>query len=294
MIRSKTTAVSKAADAFNYIILIAVALTMLFPFVYILAVSFTDESVYVSGELVLLPPKWSLDAYRYVLSTDSFFHSFRSTAFITIVGTVLNLLFTTTFAYAVTKQELPGRRFLLLMALFTMLFSVGIVPNYLLVKELGLINSLWALILPGLTGAWSIFVLKSFFQSLPPSLEDSAQIDGCNDIQVFVRIIFPLSLPAIAAFSLFFAVGLWNTYFSGLLYIRDVTKWPLQVLLQQIVLEPNSSMVGDATQFDSEAKLPPETIKMAALMIVMLPILLVYPLLQKYFTKGVLLGSVKG
>lgn len=294
MIGSKTTAVSRAADALIYILLIGGALTMLFPFVYILAVSFTDESVYVSGELMLLPTKWSLDAYRYVLSTDSFFHSFRSTAFITVVGTVLNLLFTTTFAYAMTKQELPGRRFLLLMVLITMLFSVGIVPNYLLVKELGLINSLWALILPGLTGAWSVFVLKSFFQSLPASLEDAAQIDGCNDIQVFVRIILPLSLPAIAAFSLFFAVALWNTYFSGLLYIRDVTKWPLQVLLQQIVLEPNSSMVGDATQFDSEAKLPPETIKMAALMVVMMPILLVYPFLQKYFTKGVLLGSVKG
>ncbi|MDF2668596.1 MAG: transporter permease subunit [Paenibacillus sp.] len=285
------------ADWWIYGFLILLAVCMLLPFVYVIAVSFTDRNAYVPGEFYFLPKKWSLDSYRYILSSNSFINSFQSTVLITLTGTVLNLIFSTSFAYGVTKQDLPGRRFLLTMVLVTMLFGAGMIPNYLLVKELGLIDSLWALILPGLTSAWTIFVMKSFFQSLPDSLEDAAQIDGCNDLMTWWRIILPLSLPMIAAFSLFFAVGQWNLYFAGVIYIQSADKWPLQVLLNQLIIQNQTQTVADLSSMamdPNSAQLPPETIKMAALVLVMLPILVVYPFLQKYFTKGVLLGSVKG
>jgi putative aldouronate transport system permease protein len=280
-------------DAIIYTVLIAAALAMLFPFVYVIAVSFTDPAVYVTGDVILFPKQWSLDSYRYILSSNSFLYSFRSTVFITIVGTVLNLAFSMTFAYALTKKQLPGRGIMLSLVLFTFLFGAGLVPNFLLIRELGLLDSLWSLILPGLTNAWSIFVLKSFIQGLPESLEEAALIDGCNELKVFYRIILPLSLPALAAFGLFFAVGQWNTYFSAVMYIQDAHKWPLQVLLQQLMV--SQSAIGSAEVRETlEHTLPEETVKMAALVVVMVPILAVYPFLQKYFAKGVLLGSVKG
>lgn len=284
-------------DICLYLVLLLIGLTMLFPFIYVIAVSFTDRDVYVPGQFILFPKQWSLDAYRYILSSDSFFKSFRSTAFITVVGTILNLAFSSSFAYGVTKRELPGRKFLILVVLITMLFGAGMIPNYLLIQQLGLINSLWALILPVLTNAWTIFVMKSFFQSLPESLEDAAQIDGCNDLMTWWRIIMPLSLPMLAAFSLFFAVAQWNTYFAGVIYIQNPDKWPLQVLLNLLIMQNQTQVVGDLAVMamdPNSVKVPPETIKMAALVLVMLPILVVYPFLQKYFTKGVLLGSVKG
>ncbi|WP_135556393.1 carbohydrate ABC transporter permease [Paenibacillus cymbidii] len=296
MNRSSRSPSSLAADIAIYAVLLLVCIVMIFPYVYVFAVSFTSAQSYVAGEFILFPRQWSLDAYRYILSTSAFLDSFRATAFIALAGTALSIVFTTSFAYAVTKKTMPGRNLLLLMLLVTMLFSGGLVPQYLLVEKLGLINSLWALILPVLTNAWSVFVVKSFFQSLPDSLEDSAQIDGCNDLVIWYRIIVPLSMPVIAAFSLFFAVGYWNTYFSGLIYMRDAAKWPLQVLLQQMILQNETNMGNmSVVSFDpSQAALPPETIKMAALVVVIAPIILVYPFLQKYFAKGVLLGSVKG
>jgi putative aldouronate transport system permease protein len=286
-----------SSDWWIYGFLTVLAAVMLLPFVYVFAVSFTDRNVYVMGQFYLFPEKWSLDSYRYILSSDSFIQSLRSTVWITVAGTVLNMLFSTSFAYGMTKPELPGRRFLLTMVLITMLFGAGMIPNYLLVKELGLIDSLWALILPGLTSAWTIFVMKSFFQSLPDSLEDAAQIDGCHDLAIWWRIVLPLSLPMVAAFTLFFAVGQWNLYFAGVIYIQSADKWPLQVLLNQLIIQNQTQTVGNLAGMamdPNSAQIPPETIKMAALVLVMLPILVVYPFLQKYFAKGVLLGSVKG
>ncbi|MBO2942651.1 carbohydrate ABC transporter permease [Paenibacillus sp. F411] len=268
---------------------------MIFPYFYVFAVSFTDPKTYVAGKFIIFPEKWSLDSYRYILSAKSFLQSFQATAFITVIGTVLSLIFTTSFSYAITKRGMPGSRLLIMMVLFTMVFHGGLIPNYLLVDQLGLINSLWALILPVLTNAWSIFVVKGFFDTLPASLEDSAQIDGCNDFMIWYKIILPLSMPVIAAFSLFFAVTYWNTYFSALIYIQDSSKWTLQVLLQQMILQNETNVGGmSVVSMEPGVALPPETIKMAALVTVILPILLVYPFLQKHFAKGVLLGSVKG
>jgi putative aldouronate transport system permease protein len=197
-------------------------------------------------------------------------------------------------AYGLTKKTLPGRGIIMNVVIFTLVFSAGIVPNYLLVKELGLLNSYGSLIWPSLTNAWSLIVIKSFLESLPSELEDSGKIDGCTDIGVFWRIVIPLSMPAIAAFTLFFAVMHWNTYFNAMIYISDSDKWMLQVLIKTLVIDSDSNGVGQAGAGGDEHVVPQETIRMAAIVLSMLPILVVYPFMQKHFAKGVMLGSVKG
>ncbi|MCL5996606.1 MAG: carbohydrate ABC transporter permease [Chloroflexi bacterium] len=278
------------------ILLSAIAAVMILPMVYVVAVSFTDATIYVPNQLTFWPSKWSLDAYRYILAGPGFTNALKASLFLTIVGTPLNLMVTAGFAYALSKPELPGRRVLLALVLFTMLFSAGLIPGYLLVRGLGLLDTWWAIILPGIADAWSLLVFKSFFQSIPRELEDAARIDGCNDLVIFWRIVLPLSKAPLATFGLFFAVGYWNTYFSAIIYIKDATMWPLQVMLQQVVLTAAASrfLSSEAVaQLQLMQALPQETVKMATVVIVTAPILLVYPFLQGYFAKGVLLGSIK-
>ena len=186
-----------------------------------------------------------------------------------------------------------GRAPLLMMVLFTMLFSGGMIPTYFVVRAVGLINSLWSLIIPGTISAFNLIVLKNFFQQIPEGLEESAKIDGANDVKILARIVLPLSLPAIATFSLFYAVNHWNAYFNAVLYLNDASKWPVQVLMRQIVILAQGG-IGDSSDFDEETVIQPQAVKMAVVVISTIPILLVYPFLQKHFTKGVLLGSVKG
>jgi len=281
-------------DWINYALLFSVSAASLFPFVYIVSVSLTDPSVYVPLKLYVLPEKFSFVAYQYLLSTNSFINAVKSTMFVTVVGTALNLATTFTMAYALTKKQMDGRNFILGIVIFSLVFNAGIIPGYLLVKQLGLLNSYWALIWPSLTNAWSIIVVKSFMDSLPAELEESGKIDGCTDLGVFIRIIVPLSMPSIAAFTLFFAVSHWNTYFNALLYISDPTKWTLQVLVKSLVLDSGSNGVVDQSMSGEGVEPPSETIRMASIVLAVTPILLVYPFLQKYFVKGVMLGSVKG
>jgi putative aldouronate transport system permease protein len=281
-------------DYVNYSLLALISIVCLFPFIYVFSVSFTDPKVYIPLKFYLFPDKWSLSAYRYILSTNSFIHALKSTVFITVIGTFLNLIVSFSFAYVLTKKTLPGRKILLGAVIFTLVFNAGILPSYLLIKQLGLLNSYWSLIWPTLTSAWSLLVIKSFLESHPPELEESARIDGCTEIGVFLRIIIPLSMPAIAAFMLFFAVSHWNTYFNALIYISDSKKWTLQVLIKSLVIDSDSTGVGQAGAGGDDRIVPQETIRMAAIMLAMAPILLVYPFLQKHFAKGVMLGSVKG
>ncbi|MCU6796541.1 carbohydrate ABC transporter permease [Paenibacillus sp. WQ 127069] len=280
-------------DYVNYSLLLLVSLICIFPFFYVFSVSFTDPKVYIPLQFYVFPEKWSLASYKYILSTNSFINAMNSTIFVTVVGTALNLVFTFTMAYGLTKTGLPGRSLMLGAVVFTLVFSAGLVPSYLLVKQLGLLNSYWSLIWPGLTNAWSLIVVKSFMDSLPKELEDAARIDGCTDLGVFLRIVIPLSMPAIAAFTLFFAVAHWNTYFNALIYLSDAKKWTLQVLVKTLVIDSDSNGVG-ASGASEQGIVPQETIRMAAIMLSMAPILIVYPFLQKYFAQGVLLGSVKG
>jgi putative aldouronate transport system permease protein len=219
-------------------------------------------------------------------------NSLRSTVFITAAGTLFNLAFTLTFAYGLTKTHIPGFKFCHTMVIITLFFNAGTIPTFLVVRNLHLLNSLWALILSSLTSAWDIVVVRSFFVSLPGSLEESAKLDGCNDLDVFFRIVLPLSMPVIATFTLFFAVRHWNTYFNALIYISDTSKWTLQLMVKQLVIDSDASGIGQSVGADTAP--PQETMRMASVVLSMLPIMCLYPFLQKHFSKGVMLGSIKG
>ncbi|UUZ80500.1 carbohydrate ABC transporter permease [Paenibacillus sp. P26] len=278
----------------NYVVLLVIGLVTLFPLYYVFAISFTDPSEYLKGGLILFPSHWSLISYQYLLSTPTFLRAIQVSAFLAVVGTICSLLVTSGLAYSLSRKRLKGRRVIMLMILITLLFNPGIIPPYLLVRQLDLINSLWSLILPALTSGWYVLLMKGFFDSIPPSLEEAATIDGCNDINIWYRIILPLSAPAMAAFGLFYAVAYWNTFFTALLYINDFEKWPLQVLLQNLLIDSSTAVGGEvAQQISAERQVPGETLKMVAVVIGTVPILLVYPFLQKHFAKGAMVGSVK-
>ncbi|MFD2116626.1 carbohydrate ABC transporter permease [Paenibacillus yanchengensis] len=276
-------------------VLAIIGLVTLFPLYYVFIVSFTHPDEFMSKGFVLFPEKWSILSYRYLLSTKSFINATGVSVFLTLVGTAISLLITSSFAYTISRKRLKGRRVIMLAVLLTTLFQPGIIPNYLLVRELGLINSIWALIIPVMTSGWYVLLMRGFYESIPDSLEEAAAIDGCNEITTWTKIIIPLSLPAMAAFGLFYAVGYWNTFFHAVLYINDHAKWPLQMLLQNMLIDASTSAGGSvALELAAEQHMPPETLKMAAVVIATVPILLVYPFLQKHFAKGAMVGSIKG
>lgn len=282
----------KIFDHLNKIILLIIAVTMLFPFLYIFSVSFSSVSDFLKNDILLWPKHWVTDAYTYILGSDRFIHSLLVTIYITVVGTIVNLVFTSTMAYALTRG-ISGQRFILFLVLFTLLFSAGMIPTYMVVKATGLLNTFWALILPVAISPYNLIIMRQFFLGIPEELSEAATIDGANEIQIFTKIILPLSKPSLAAFGLFYAVSHWNSYFSGILYFNDPAKWPIQVILRQIVIvnEPNAALGGHEIM---EVLPPPQTVQMAAILLATIPILLVYPFLQKHFAKGVMLGSVKG
>jgi putative aldouronate transport system permease protein len=284
---------SRALDAVNYTLLAVVAVLMLFPFLYVIAVSFSSYKDYMQSDFMLIPKEWVLDAYQFIFASKSFIRSLWVTVLITVVGTLVNLGFTSTFAYVLARPVF-GRKFVTFLVLFTMLFNAGMIPTYLVVKETGLLDSVWALILPVAIAPFYLIVMRQFFQSIPSELHEAATIDGANDLQSFWRIIVPLSKPSLAAFGLFYAVMHWNNYFSAILYMNDQRWWPIQVILRQIVVVNEAQNTLSGGQILLENAPPAETIQMAAILVATVPILIVYPFLQKHFAKGVMLGSVKG
>ena len=272
--------------------LLLLAGTMILPFVYILMVSFTDGSVYESGKFVLWPEKWSFEAYELILSGNGFLNSLKTTLLITGIGTPLNVIFNAGLGYMLSKP-VPGKKVINKLVMFTMLFGAGMIPNFINIRNLGLLNSIFACILPGVCGAWTVMVMKSFFQSIPSELEEAAMIDGCGQLRIFTIIVLPLSKAMLATFTLFAAVSYWNTYFSAVMYIADTTKMPLQVYVQKIVLSSSISDVVDLT-LEIANTVPQEVMRMAAVIVVTLPIIIVYPFLQKHFATGMMIGAVKG
>jgi putative aldouronate transport system permease protein len=286
MIRSFS---DKVFDAMNSFLLVIVGLITLFPIYYVVCVSFTGQQESLKGGLILFPRAFTFENYHYILSMPSFYKATGISAFLAIVGTLLSLIVTSMLAYSLSRKSMAGRKAILIMVLFTMLFNPGMIPPYMLIRNMGLIDSIWALILPALSSGWNVFLLKSFFESIPESLEEAAIIDGCNQFGVWWKIILPLSLPAMATFGLFFAVAYWNTFFSALLYINDSNKWPLQLVLRAMFVNnsANDIYVSGIVVYN------PEVLKMAAVVVTILPIIMVYPFLQKHFAKGVMVGSVK-
>ncbi|KOY13908.1 carbohydrate ABC transporter permease [Paenibacillus xylanivorans] len=281
-------------DIFNYVMLGILGILTVLPFLYIIGNSFATEAEITERSFFLIPKVFSFSAYEYIFSSSTIFRSIGVSIFVTVAGTLVNLFFTLTMAYPLSRSDFWGRNVMMNMVIFSMLFGGGMIPTYLVIRGLGLLDSYWALMLPGAISAFNLIVVKNFFQQLPPGLEEAARIDGCSDLGVLWRIVLPLSKPVIATFALFYAVGHWNNFFSALLYISDSDKWPLQVMLRQIVLLSQAS-VGDMANMDPNFVQPPEqSIKMAVIVVGTIPILLVYPFLQKHFAKGVMLGSIKG
>ncbi|MGG1516600.1 carbohydrate ABC transporter permease [Paenibacillus oryzisoli] len=279
-------------DYLNYAVLSLFALATTVPFVHIVATSLASEREVLTKDFILFPTEFSLNAYRIIFANDRMVHSLLVTVFITVVGTLINIVATSIMAYPLSRKDLIGRKPLMMMLLFTMLFGGGMIPTFLLIKALGLLNSFWSLLLPGAISVFNLIILKNFFQQMPDGLEESAKMDGANDLVILFRLVLPLSLPAIATFSLFYAVGHWNTFMSAVLYINDAAKWPIQVLLRNIVMLSQGWL--DNPEAAAEQTTSPETVKMAVITVATLPILCVYPFLQKHFAKGVMLGSVKG
>ncbi|WP_340014250.1 carbohydrate ABC transporter permease [Paenibacillus sp. FSL K6-1318] len=284
----------KVFDIFNYVMLGILGILTVLPFLYIIGNSFATEAEITERSFFLIPKVFSFSAYEYIFSSSTIFRSIGVSIFITVAGTLVNLFFTLTMAYPLSRSDFWGRNVMMNMVIFSMLFGGGMIPTYLVIRGLGLLDSYWALMLPGAISAFNLIVVKNFFQQMPPGLEEAARIDGCSDLGVLWRIVLPLSKPVIATFALFYAVGHWNNFFSALLYISNSDKWPLQVMLRQIVLLSQAS-VGDMANMDPNFVQPPEqSIKMAVIVVGTIPILLVYPFLQKHFAKGVMLGSIKG
>lgn len=275
------------------VILLLIAATMVVPFLYVMMISFTDASVYRPGEFYLWPEKWSIEAYKVILTGNGFLNAFKSTMFITLVGTPINLICNAGLAYMLSKGKLPGGNTINKLVMFTMLFTAGIIPNFINMSTLGLMNSWFACILPGACGAWTVMVMKTFFEELPEELEEAAKIDGCGPLRIFGQIVLPLSKAMLATFTLFAFVSYWNCYFNAIMYITDTAKSPLQVYLQKLVLSSNISDVVDL-QNPMAKIVPQEVMRMAAVVVVVFPVLCFYPFLQKYFAKGVMVGAVKG
>ncbi|MGI6372782.1 MAG: carbohydrate ABC transporter permease [Caldicoprobacterales bacterium] len=278
-------------DAILIIIMSLLSLSVILPFYNAVLVSMVPQTVYVRSPLLLWPKEVIWDNYRFIFDFRLIWYGIGNSVFITVAGTLYSMLLTVLCAYALTK-DIPGRRFVRFLIVFTMYFSGGIIPYFLIINGLGLTNSLWSMILPTGINVFYMLIVSNFFTGIPPSLEESAKIDGAGDFTILIRIILPLSLPILATFALYYAVDKWNEWWHGLLFIRKVEKQPLQLILRQIIQD---------AQFLSQQLLPGQekpdvygdSIKMAAVVVTMFPIMMLYPFLQRYFLSGLTLGAVK-
>ena len=287
---------SRIFDVLNYLIVTLIAVSTLFPFIYIISASFATEYEITTRPMFIIPQDVTVNAYEFIFSSNKILRGFRNSIFITVCGTAINLFFTITMAYALSKRRLRGRNIFLNMVIVSMFFSGGMIPGYVIVANvLNLKNTFWAVLLPGAISSYNLMIVKNFFQGIPQELEESAAIDGSTDIGILWKIVLPLSLPVLATFGLFYAVGHWNAYFGAMIYMTNAKeKWPLQVLLRELIILANGS-AGDITNMDPEFVQPPEqSVKMAVIVVSTVPIMCVYPFLQKYFVKGVMVGALKG
>ncbi|SFJ21713.1 putative aldouronate transport system permease protein [Paenibacillus sp. UNC496MF] len=282
-----------ALDTVIYISLTLMGLATLLPFANVLSKSISEEWAIVAGKVGIVPVGFQLDTMRFVVTSGQFLHALFVSALVAVVGTLASLLVTAMTAYPLSKRDLPGTGPLIVLFIFTMMFNGGIIPNYLLIRQLDLIDNLGALILPALVSVFNLLVVKSYFESLPASLEESAKLEGARNYTILFRIILPLSGPVLATIGLFYAVYYWNDYFNPMLYINSASLMPLQLYLQDIVMNADTSSALNRSA-DDLMNVPAEGVRSATVIASTIPILLVYPFLQKYFIKGVLIGSVKG
>ena len=279
-------------NAVNIVLVIMLVFICLFPFLNTLANSFSDDNAIAAGKVSVIPVGWQLDSYKYVLMNKNVMRSLGVTATVTVIGTAINMLLTFITAYPLSRRDLRGKKAIMNFIVITMLFNGGMIPNFLVVKSLGLLNTLWSIILPGAISTFNLIVMKTFFEGLPFEIQESASIDGCNNIQILFKIVLPLALPSVATLTLFYAVAHWNNYFNPMLYITEPKLFTLQIKMRQLLLEGNQAELTEG--LSSVATVSQESLKGATIIFSTLPILICYPWLQKYFVKGVTVGAVKG
>ncbi|TDF99509.1 carbohydrate ABC transporter permease [Paenibacillus piri] len=283
----------KLFEAVIILILLAICTSVLYPVLLIVSSSLSDPIAVLKGQVLLLPVNPTLLVYDMVFNNPEIWGTYGNTIIYTVVGTFVNVALTALGAYPLSRRDFYGKNIFMLLFVFTMFFSGGMIPSYLLVKNLGLLNTMWALILPGAVSTWNLIIMRTFFQStIPVELQESAFIDGASDLTVFWKIVLPLSAPILAVMTLFYGVGHWNSWFPALLYLSDRTLYPLQIILREILIQSSTQdMSGGAI---SDQEMIGEGIKYATMVVATLPILCLYPFLQKYFVKGVMVGAIKG
>ncbi|MFF2156942.1 carbohydrate ABC transporter permease [Paenibacillus chitinolyticus] len=279
-----------------YLVLGLVLLIVLYPLVFVLSASFSEPQYIMNGEVLLWPKGLTLDSYTKIFEDGQIMRGFGNTLLYTTTGTLLNVIMTILAAYPLSRKDFVGRNLFMGLFVFTMFFSGGLIPTYILIKNLGLLNSFWVMILPGAVSIWNIIIMRTFFQqTIPGELEEAATIDGCSNMQILTRIVLPLSMPIIAVTILFYAVGHWNSFFNALLYLSDKSKFPLQLVLREILIQGQTdSLVKMSTESAIKQQRAVEGIKYAVLVLANLPMFLLYPFLQRYFVKGIMIGAIKG
>lgn len=294
-LKVKRSPADQAVQVLIYVIVGVFALITLLPFIYIVAGSFATERELTERAFFLIPHTVSMNAYEYIFKTGDAIHGLKNSIIVTVVGTFINMFFSCTLAYPLSRPYFKGRTFFTNMVIITMLFSGGMVPSYIMISNvLHLKDSFWALWLPGAINPFNMIIIKNFFQGLPMELEEAARMDGCNDGQTFLKIILPLSKPVLASVSLFYAVTHWNSYFNAMMYISDKNLEVIQVVLRRIIFLTSSVATESGFDWGPFGMPPQKAVKMATTVVATVPILLVYPFIQKYFTQGVMVGSVKG
>jgi putative aldouronate transport system permease protein len=299
--KMKKTGISdKNFERINRVLVLIITLIIMYPIVFVVAASISDPVAVNSGQVWLWPVDITFEGFRRVFQNDAIWLGYRNTIFYTVTGVILHLIVLIPSAYALSRKEVMGRKYITWFIVFTMLFSGGMIPRYLVVDGLGMVNTIWAILIPNLVGAWSILVARSFFSSnIPDSLIESAQIDGASEFTILLKVVLPLSMPIIAVMALFNGVGTWNRYFDALIYISDENLFPLQLILRQILVlnevstdTMQAGAIGTASSFVDQIN-NASLVKYAVMIVSSLPLLVIYPLMQKYFVTGLMVGSVK-
>ena len=282
-------------DALNYLLLTLALLIVAYPLYFIVIASISDPAAVYAGDVIWRPIKPTLEGYQRILSYSSLYSGYRNTIVYTSVGTGINVVLTLLAAYALSRKDLVGRNVFMRLIMFTMIFSGGLIPNYLLVRSLGLYNTMWALILPGAISTWNLIVARTFFQqSIPDDLLEAAELDGCSDVRFFLHIVLPLSHSIVAVMVLYYAVSHWNSYFNALIYMSSQDKYPLQLVLRNIlIVNTVDDMMYDVAVVAVQQRMA-DLIKYGMIILSALPLLVLYPFLQKYFVQGVMIGAIKG
>lgn len=283
----------KIFNIFNMALLLALAFSTLYPFLYTLSMSLSTPSEAVKEGLHIFPGDVTFAAYKIVFSSPFLAVGYANTLFRTLVGTFLTLVFTCLCAYPLSQKEMPHRRVFIFLTVFTMMFSGGLIPTFLLIKNLGLLDSLLVYIIPMLVSAFNVILVKNFFESIPQSFRESAYMDGANDFQILFKIYIPLSKPVLATVALITAIAHWNSWFDALIYVNDENKQVMMSFLRRIIVEGNTAMMSQQQMSESMVSFTPDTVKAAIVIVTILPILCIYPFMQKHFVKGIMLGGVK-